>query len=273
MPELPEVETISRKLRDGSPDSPSIVGQVIEAARIHWARTLATPGIREAEQWLQGCTILDVSRRAKFILIHLDRGCLLMHLRMSGDVLVFPASKPDDPAYARFSLQFRSGRRMLFTDARKFGRIWLVDDPQLILKNLGPEPLESAFTPAVLHAKLMGKKRQLKPLLMDQTFLAGLGNIYTDEALHQAKLHPLRNAQSLSQAESAALHSAIQTVLLEGIERNGASIDWVYRGGDFQNHFHVYQRTGETCPRCGTRIERILVGQRGTHFCPTCQKL
>jgi len=115
--------------------------------------------------------------------------------------------------------------------------------------------------------------RQLKPLLLDQTFLAGLGNIYADEALHQAGLHPLDNASQLDQTQAARLLTSIRQVLEDGIQRQGASIDWVYRGGDFQNYFHVYQRTGEACNNCGTPIQRIVVGQRGTHFCPACQSL
>jgi formamidopyrimidine-DNA glycosylase len=120
---------------------------------------------------------------------------------------------------------------------------------------------------------LVERRRQLKPLLLDQTFVAGLGNIYADEALWVAKLHPLASSATLSKPQSAALLRGIRKVLAEGIRRNGASIDWVYRGGEFQNHFHAYQRTGEKCPRCGSKIKRIAVGQRSTHFCPTCQKL
>jgi formamidopyrimidine-DNA glycosylase len=116
-------------------------------------------------------------------------------------------------------------------------------------------------------------KRQIKPLLLDQSFLAGLGNIYADESLNLARIHPLQRADRLTKAEARRLLASIRSVLAEGIRRNGASIDWVYRGGDFQNHFRVYQRTGQPCPRCGTPVERIVVGQRGTHFCPHCQTL
>ncbi len=124
-----------------------------------------------------------------------------------------------------------------------------------------------------LFENLHKKKRQLKPLLLDQTFLAGLGNIYTDECLHIAKLHPLALSNSVTQKQARALHEAIQSVLREGIRRNGASIDWVYRGGDFQNHFRVYDRDGKPCPVCGTVIQKFTVGQRGTHICPKCQVL
>jgi formamidopyrimidine-DNA glycosylase len=162
---------------------------------------------------------------------------------------------------------------LVFSDPRKFGRIWLVDDPSVIFQTLGPEPLSGEFTPTWLDTALCAQRRQLKPLLLDQSFLAGLGNIYTDEALHMARLHPLTPSNSITAEEAEILWMAIRQVLEEGIRRNGASIDWVYRGGDFQNHFRVYGRQGKPCPVCGTIIERIVVGQRGTHFCPKCQIL
>jgi formamidopyrimidine-DNA glycosylase len=149
--------------------------------------------------------------------------------------------------------------------------MWLVGQPESVLKNLGPEPLDPHLTVEQLHRMLTAVHRQLKPLLLDQGFLAGLGNIYTDEALHLAKIHPLQSSDSLTLDQAGQLLFAIRQVLEEGIRRNGASIDWVYRGGDFQNSFRVYQRTGQPCPECGTPVARIVVGQRGTHFCPTCQ--
>ena len=141
-----------------------------------------------------------------------------------------------------------------------------------VLGRLGPEPLSQSFTSYWLYDALRSRHRQLKPLLLDQTFLAGLGNIYTDEALHMAKLHPRALSDSVTAKQAERLHQAIQVILQEGIRRNGASIDWVYRGGDFQNHFRVYGRDGEPCPVCGTAIQKIIVGQRGTHICPSCQK-
>ncbi len=177
-----------------------------------------------------------------------------------------------EPAtHDRLILRLSDDRTLVFTDPRKFGRVWLVDDPAEIFKELGPEPLSDDFTPTRLYANLHAQHRQLKPLLLDQSFLAGLGNIYTDEALHMARLHPLTSSDAVSLEEAEILWMAIRAVLEEGIRRNGASIDWVYRGGDFQNHFRVYGRQGQPCPVCGTKIERIVVGQRGTHYCPTCQ--
>ncbi len=138
---------------------------------------------------------------------------------------------------------------------------------------LGPEPFSKKFTPTWLHTALHSKHRQIKPLLLDQTFLAGLGNIYTDKSLNVAKLHPLMISDAITLKQAEALHDAIRNVLKEGIRRNGASFDWVYRGGEFQNYFRVYDRAGKPCPTCGTNIERILVGQRSTHFCPNCQTI
>jgi formamidopyrimidine-DNA glycosylase len=162
---------------------------------------------------------------------------------------------------------------LVFNDTRKFGRIWLTDAVESVTGGLGPEPLSRGFTAEVLHDRLHERHRQLKPLLLDQTFLAGMGNIYTDEALHLAKLHPLRSSETVTRPQAKRLHAAIRTVLHEGIRRNGASIDWVYRGGEFQNHFRVYDRAGQPCPECGTKIRRLVVGQRGTHICPRCQRI
>jgi formamidopyrimidine-DNA glycosylase len=216
--------------------------------------------------------IQDIFRRAKFLQIKLSKDHLIIHLRMSGDLLVvlggYQPAKHD-----RLVLKLTDDRTMVFSDPRKFGRIWLVDDPAEIFKNLGPEPLSDEFTPAWLYAALQNQHRQLKPLLLDQSFLAGLGNIYTDEALHMARLHPLTSSDAVNKEDAEILQMSIRAVLEEGIRRNGASIDWVYRGGDFQNHFRVYGRQGEACPVCGTTIERIVVGQRGTHICPACQVL
>ncbi len=271
MPELPEVETIVRSLR------PALTGETIQSAAILWARTLAAPTIEELHARLPGQTIQSLGRRGKHILIHLDRDTLIIHLRMSGDLRVEAGLDPQGTPlpllpHDRAAFNFTSGQRLVFINPRKFGRVWLTHDPAEALHKLGPEPLDNDFNAEILYQRLVRHKRQLKPLLLDQHFLAGMGNIYTDEALHQARLHPLRLSNSLSREDAERLLSAIRSVLQEGIRRNGSSIDWVYRGGSFQNDFKVYQRTGLPCDTCGAEIERILVGQRGTHFCPVCQK-
>ena len=266
MPELPEVETIIRNLR------PALLGKQILSTDLLWNHTLVSPSPAMFQKRTLGQQIEDIYRRAKFLQIKLSKYHLIIHLRMSGDLLVvlggYQAGKHD-----RLLIRLTDDRTLVFTDPRKFGRVWLVDDPSELFKNLGVEPLSDEFTPAWLHAALQAQHRQLKPLLLDQSFLAGLGNIYTDEALHLARLHPLTPSDSVNAEAAEILWMAIREVLEEGIRRSGASIDWVYRGGDFQNHFRVYGRQGEACPVCGSTIERIVVGQRGTHICPACQTL
>ncbi len=270
MPELPEVQTIVNQLRLGSSGVPSLLGRRIIGVQLLWERTLATPSYSEFQKRVIGQAIEDIRRRGKFAVFSLSSESLLIHLRMSGDLLVEARSASLAPHH-RLILELDQDWRLAFNDARKFGRAWLVADPDTVLKDLGPEPLDPELTPDLFYQRLKSHQRQLKPLLLDQTFLAGLGNIYADEALHLAKLHPLTLAHSLTLQQAGELLEGIRQVLQEGIRRNGATIDWVYRGGDFQNYFRVYQRTGEPCLVCGTHIQRIKVGQRGTHFCPTCQ--
>jgi len=264
MPELPEVETIARKLK------PELTGKTIIDADLRWSRTLASPSVKKFKEQIKGQKILRVGRRAKYLDISLSEFNMLVHLRMSGD-LFMRESKFEPQKHDRLILKLTGGKSLVFNDTRKFGRVWLTANPENVLGKLGPEPLSRGFTSQWLHTALHNKHRQLKPLLLDQTFLAGLGNIYTDEALHIAKLHPLAASDSITVEQARALQDAVRRVLKEGIRRNGASIDWVYRGGEFQNHFRVYDRDGKPCPVCGTKIERIIVGQRSTHYCPNCQ--
>lgn len=271
MPELPEVEIIVRALRNGGRGDVSIVGRRIQSVDLCWARTLASPGPDEFISRLTGRKIVDVTRRGKYVVIHLDHGYLLIHLRMSGDLRVYAPPAPLPAAHDRLILDFEDGFCLAFNDTRKFGRVWLTDDPETVTGGLGPEPFDINLTPEIFAANLQSKKKYIKSLLLDQSFLAGLGNIYVDESLHRAKIHPLRSSNSLSVDESKKLLVSIRETLTDGINNNGASIDWVYKGGDFQNNFRVYQQTGKPCTVCGTPIERIVSGQRGTHFCPKCQ--
>ena len=270
MPELPEVETFARRLR------PQLVGTTIQDADLRWSRTLAFPSPKEFRQLVKGQEVKDVTRRAKYLILRLSDFSLLIHLRMTGDLLIKESTiKPEkhDRLLLRLvpASPFQGDGRsnLVFNDTRKFGRVWLTANPEEVLGKLGPEPLSRAFTPEWLHTALHNKHRQIKPLLLDQTFVAGLGNIYSDEALHRAKLHPLTASDSISTNQVDALHEAVRNVLREGIRRNGASFDWAYRGGKY--NFRVYDRAGKPCPVCGTTIERIIVGQRSTHFCPNCQ--
>lgn len=269
MPELPEVETICKALRSGGRDAPAIVGWKIKRAEVFWQKTLAEPGVDKFLQRIEDQQIVDVLRRGKFIIIQLSDDYLVVHLRMSGDLRVDPDSMGLLP-HDRLVIWFQNGYHLAFNDTRKFGRVWFIKDLNELLHRLGPEPLEIDDAED-FYQRLISRKRQLKPLLMDQTFISGMGNIYTDEALHIAGIHPLNNSAALTRPQALKLLAAIQQVLAKGIERNGASIDWIYRGGSFQNEFRVYGRSGQACPICGTLIEKIVVGQRGTHFCPVCQ--
>lgn len=271
MPELPEVETIARRLREGCGGEPSILGREILRVEICHPKPIAFPGAAEAGEQMRGQAFLEISRRGKFLVCRLTNRYLLIHLRMSGDLQVFPAGLP--PRKHDHVIWHLSGDLDLrFHDPRRFGRVWLVESPQAVLGALGPEPLAPEFTAARLGEMLHERKRLLKPLLLDQTFLAGLGNIYSDEALHRARLNPLRHSDTLRADEAARLWHGIRAALKVGIAQDGASIDWVYRGGNSQNHFQVYDRAGQPCKRCGAKIRHIIVGQRSTYFCPKCQR-
>lgn len=285
MPELPEVETIARKLR------PELVGRTVKKADLLWSRTLAEPGPGEFHERVVGQQVETVGRRGKYFVIKLSDYHLFVHLRMSGDLyikeedaspekhdrLVITLTPIPSPAGGEGLGEVPQGgmreSKLVFNDTRKFGRVWLVQDPDEVVGGLGPEPLSDEFTAQMLYENLQSRHRLLKPLLLDQSFLAGLGNIYTDEALHRARLHPLSASDSINREQAQVLWEAIRDVLQEGIRRNGASIDWVYRGGEFQNYFRVYDRKDQPCPACGTLIVRLVVGQRGTHVCPVCQRI
>ena len=255
MPELPEVETVVRTA------APRLAGRRLLEVRCltrkPWARS-----VRRAE----GQTIHAVRRYGKFILLELDEGLLAIHLGMTGKLIASDAEGP----YTRAVLVLDQGT-LLFEDVRQFGSVrWLRREPE----RLGPDAL--AITPEDFFRRLHVRKARLKPLLLNQSFLRGLGNIYTDEALFRAGIHPLTMAARLSRQRALRLHSAMVEVLSEAVARGGSSIsDYVDadgRQGWFQLEHRVYQRTGEPCTVCGAPIRRILVAQRGTHFCPRCQR-
>jgi formamidopyrimidine-DNA glycosylase len=278
MPELPEVETVARGLRR------ELLSHVIVDTQVLWERTIDRPDVSLFCASLRGGRIVDVFRRGKFVAISLSTDqTLLIHLRMTGQLLVqgideqpLQPGVEDDP-HTRVRFRLDDGRWLRFTDTRKFGRMYLVDDPNEVLGKLGIEPLSDAFTPDRLAQMLARRKGRIKPLLLNQGFVAGLGNIYADEALWRARVHPLRPADSLSQDEVVGLHRGIVSILREAIEGGGTSLrDNQYRqpdgeAGGYQELLAVYGRTGGACPRCGSEIQRLVVGQRGTHVCPQCQ--
>ena len=282
MPELPEVETVARDLR------PRIVGATITGARTSWARTLRTHAPEAFADAVAGREVLGVGRRGKQVVIELSGdAALTVHLKMTGQLFVVPAETPVDP-YVRLVLELADGRELRFRDIRKFGKIGLYGrDPvtgelvaevggAAVFGAIGPEPLDDAFTLRDFRRRLRRRTGRLKPLLLDQSFLAGIGNIYADEALWAARLHPLRTAATLRPPDERHLYDAIRRILSEAVERRGSSIDdYTAPDGDgsMQEHLQVYQRTGEPCPRCGRPVKRIVIGARSTHFCSWCQRL
>jgi formamidopyrimidine-DNA glycosylase len=285
MPELPEVETIARKL------AVAAQGRTVTDVDVLWQRIVDRPSVAAFREALTCATIDRVSRRGKFLVMNLSTGrSLLVHLRMSGRFsiqLVRPTLPGEQvqPAeadgnihrHARLRLELDNEDWLVYIDPRKFGRFYLVDDPQEITRDLGPEPLDPAFSAQTLHAKLSGRRGEIKRLLLDQHFIAGLGNIYVSEALWQARIHPRRPAGSLAEDETHRLQHAIVDVLTRGIQNGGTSLEdrqYVYPDGgtgNHQEHLNVYDRAGETCSRCGYTLERIVQGQRSTYLCPVCQ--
>lgn len=270
MPELPEVEYVARQLRA------ALVGARIMRAEVFWPRAVSQMTPEEFGARLAGRRVLAVGRRAKYLVLTLDSGeSLVIHRRMSGNLRL---ARADEAApYTRVAFALGNGRRLLFTDPRKFGRITIVTPEELpaLFRRLGPEPLDSDFTPDALAERLAGHRRAIKATLLDQSVVAGLGNIYADEALFRAGIHPLRSAASLTPDEIAALHAGIQGALQTGIEHGGTTFGR-HRGlydeaGANLEHVEVYRRTGQPCLRCGTPIVRIRIGQRSAHFCPHCQ--
>ncbi|MDQ4036573.1 MAG: bifunctional DNA-formamidopyrimidine glycosylase/DNA-(apurinic or apyrimidinic site) lyase [Chloroflexota bacterium] len=295
MPELPEVETVARDLQR------LVAGATIVDAAVRWDRTIRHPQPPERfATEISGATIRRVSRRAKTVLLHLDDGRVMtVALRMTGALIVTDAGMPADP-YARVVFQLADGRELRYRDVRKFGRIGVWPGGGLrsvgagrgarsrrvaeggrryrigeVFSGHGPEPLQRSFTVSRFAERLGRRSAKLKSLLLDQGFIAGVGNIYADEALWRARLHPLRTADSLGEAEVRRLHRAVRQVLREGVRNRGSSFsDYVGADGEpgaNAERLAVYRRTDEPCYRCGRPIRRIVVGQRSTHFCPRCQ--
>ncbi|MGC7845957.1 bifunctional DNA-formamidopyrimidine glycosylase/DNA-(apurinic or apyrimidinic site) lyase [Desulforudis sp. 1088] len=272
MPELPEVETIVRGL------APLITGQQIQEVEIHKAKVIACPEPSAFAELVKGRTIERLQRRGKYILMELSGGVtMVIHLRMTGQ-LVYYADPAPPPKHTHLVLRLAQGW-LRFTDPRQFGRVLAVPASELDrvggLKDLGPEPLDPRFTEKELCRLVNGRKQKIKALLLDQRVLAGMGNIYTDEALYLAGIHPDRPAAELTARETKALYSAVKKVLDEGIAFGGTSVrDYVDAHGvegRFQKMLKVYGKKGEPCPCCGTPIARTVCAGRGTYFCPRCQ--
>ncbi len=273
MPELPEVETIARKLRN------VLLNRRFEAITVLWAKTIANIDPVDFIQKTQDTTVNAIGRRGKFLIFDLDNDKnLVIHLRMSGKFSIHPAGDElEVNKHTRVRMLLDNGLLLNYIDQRKFGRFYLVDDANTITSKLGPEPLSHQFSVEWLNQNLSRRTAQLKTLLLNQSFIAGLGNIYASEALWDARINPYRKANSLTQDEVFRLHKAIVEVLQMAINHGGTTLDdrqYVYPDGKtglHQLHLHVYDRAGETCERCGFQLERVVQAQRSTYYCPTCQ--
>ncbi len=271
MPELPEVETLVRDLQR------LLVGAEIKSVDIGWSRSVALPAADELAVELPGRRFLNVSRRGKFLQFDLSGpGYLLIHLRMTGHLAVQPDTAEPHP-YARVVFHLTDDRRLTFSDPRKFGRLYWLDHPDLVLGRLGPDPLADDLTLGGFAALMHGRRGSIKPLLLDQGVLAGLGNIYTDEALFRAHIHPQRKACTLSDDEVEHLYGAVREVLLQAIDNRGTTLeddrfrDAEGHPGGNRPHLMVSRHREQPCPCCGAILERTVVGGRGTYFCPHCQ--
>jgi formamidopyrimidine-DNA glycosylase len=274
MPELPEVETTARSLR------PRLTGRRVRCiGGVDWPRMLPQTSEDELRAVLIGLGVTEVDRRGKYLLVGFeDDRWLAIHRKMSGNLLLRPADAPAE-AHTHLELGFDNGTLLRFIDARKFGRVYLFgsrpDLDAFIAERLGLEPLTELDAES-LRVLLRNRRGRIKSLLLDQAFVAGVGNLYADEALWEARVHPLRPADSLSRVEVARLALAIKDVLTRGIERRGTSFS-NYRDaddtpGENQDFLSVYGRAGQPCPRCGGTIKRIVIGMRSAHFCPRCQR-
>ena len=274
MPELPEVQTMVDGLNDVG-----VLGKRIDKVAVHWRATISDGDVHRFCSELEGRRFTSFSRRGKYILATLDDTRIMaVHLRMSGR---FVMASPRDRRSRHVQVEFRfeDGRCLWFHDTRKFGRISLARDAQTICGHLGVEPLSSKFTSAVLAGLLAKSRRMLKPLLLDQTVIAGLGNIYVDEALWRSGIHPLRQSHTLAGVEVKRLHAGIRHVLRQGLANAGTSLgrgknNFVSIGdrpGTNASYLNVYHQTGRPCRKCAATIERIIVGQRSTHICRNCQ--
>ncbi|MBI4186438.1 MAG: bifunctional DNA-formamidopyrimidine glycosylase/DNA-(apurinic or apyrimidinic site) lyase [Chloroflexi bacterium] len=269
MPELPEVETIKNELL------PHVVGRTVTGIVLFWERMVRRPAVGEFRSRLVGQRIAGLARRGKYLLFGLSGGeTLVIHLRMSGSLLVKPASAELD-RFTRAVIRLDEDTALHFRDVRKFGAMWLVKSSDEVVGKLGPEPLEAGFTPEVLAERLHRRKAPIKAILLDQDFLAGVGNMYADEALFAAGIHPLRPGGSLSREEVERLFSAVRRVLQAAIDNKGASVNTYLRpGGELGTahlQFQVAHRGGRPCPVCGTPVQRLPIRNRGSYFCPRCQ--
>ena len=268
MPELPEVETTSQRLHK------YIQGKQIKSSSVFWKRTLSDISLQQFNQHSKGYTIQSVSRRAKYIVITLQKSeitkYISIHLRMTGKVRF--DTNPQKLKHDRLQISFQDGSAFTLEDVRKFGKVCLFEDFDQFFSHIGPEPFDKELNPKKFFAMLSKRRTKLKPLLLNQGFIAGLGNIYVDESLWASKLHPNLTADKVTAEQSKELLKNIRRILKQAIAKGGTDYgDGVIEFGFFNPK--VYGRKEEPCKRCKSKVERIVVAQRGTHICPKCQKL
>lgn len=272
MPELPEVETVRRGLES------QVSGKKIKEVDVLWPAIIASPAVDEFKKSLQNQGILRVGRRGKFLLFYLSDGTLISHLRMEGKYILVKASESLDK-HTHVVFRLEGDEELRYLDVRKFGRMSLVargeEDGHPSLKKLGPEPTYDAFDYFYMKERLTKHKKSIKALLLDQSLVAGIGNIYADEVLFEAGILPERPASSIEETEAVRLYESIVTKMEAAVKAGGTTIRTYENAfgetGHFQNSLHVYGQTGQPCHICGTLIEKTKVAQRGTHFCPQCQ--
>lgn len=276
MPELPEVETIAREMRETG-----LEGATIEKAIVYWPRSIHTPEHTSFAKRIANQKIIRINRRGKYLVFTLSQDTLLVHLRMTGKFIVTSPTNLEEHSHERVRLYLKDGRILRYEDQRKFGKWYLLSNADEFLEKVGLEPLSTQFTLSAFEKVLKNHAVQLKPFLLNQKFVAGIGNIYADEALWDAKLHPQRRVNSLTKTEIKALHKAIILALQKGVDNIGTSLGSKRanyfsvsgrRGGN-QYKLKVFRRDGKPCPRCQTTIIKTVVAQRGTHLCPFCQQL
>lgn len=274
MPELPEVQTLVDDL-----NAAGLVGRTVEKARVYWSRTIAEPDPQNFCRRIKGLRITAIWRRGKYLVFDFKSGDhLLLHLRMSGRLNLVPHDRRR-AKHEHVVFNLDNGLQLRFQDTRKFGRMLLLQETGKIFERLGIEPLSKTFTARVLGQIVHRRQRMMKPLMLDQSIVAGLGNIYVDEALWDARIHPCRRSNALSESEIKALHRAIRKVLRRGLQNMGTSLgsgkanfySVARRSARNQDELKVFRRTGQPCPRCKNPIERIIIGQRSTHVCINCQ--
>lgn len=272
MPELPEVETVRRGLEK------LILGKKISNIEIHYPKMIKTD-LEQFQKEMPGQVIQTMGRRGKYLLFYLSNKVLISHLRMEGKYFYYPDQVPERK-HAHVFIHFEDGGTLVYEDVRKFGTMELLApellDSYFISKKLGPEPSEQDFDLESLKLALKKSKKPIKPHLLDQTLVAGLGNIYVDEVLWRAKVHPSRTSNSLTTQEARKVHDETINVLGQAVEKGGSTIRTYTNAfgedGTMQEFHQVYDKAGQACSRCGTSIEKIQLGGRGTHFCPNCQR-